>query len=184
MSITCSDGDVTSIDVKVPARKVLYRSRDIIPAPLEVIAVSWREHSLLGEGYELPPGGWDTVLKSGEGTITREIHWPNPRIIFRATAHRVTATELKVTLAAVRGHLPVGSILMDVNETLTAAGSQTAWDIEVSNGRGGQSVHPFWVRTRRGVLRGLQAEKDHRLHRMLEDAMESSWGKKEGGMVP
>ena len=62
-------------------------------------------------------------------------------------------------------------------EKLTAAGLQTAWDIEVSSERASPLAHPSWSRTRSWVLRGLQAERDHRLHRMLEDAMESSWGK-------
>ncbi len=64
-----------------------------------------------------------------------------------------------------------------VIEKLTAAGLQTAWDIEVSSGRGGSLAHPSWSRTRDAVLWGLQAERDHRLHRMMEDAMESSWWK-------
>ena len=157
--------------------EVIYRSRDFVPAPLKQASVCWRARSLLGESYEAPRGGWDTILEQGKGTITREMHWSSPRVIIRAQARRVTDNELKVTVTILRGQHTVGQV--QIVEKLTAAGLQTAWDIEVSTGRGGGLTPPSWFRMRMnsGVLRGLQAERDHRLHRMLEDAMESSWWK-------
>ena len=160
-----------------PARTVVYRSRDFVPVPLELANASWRARNLMGDSYESPNGGWDRILEQGEGTITREMHWSSPRVIIRAQARRVTDNELKVTVTILRGQHTVGQV--QIVEKLTAAGLQTAWDIEVSTGRGGGLAHPSWFRMRMnsGVLRGLQAERDHRLHRMLEDAMESSWWK-------
>ncbi len=159
----------------LPVDEVIYRSRDFVPVPLKLASACWRARSLLGESYEAPRGGWDTILEKGEGTITREIHWPRPRLTLRAQARFASDTELEVTMTILRGHHIPRPI--HVIEKLTAAGFQTAWDIEVSVGSGGRMVFPPWFRTRSEVLRGLQAERDHRLHRMLEDAMESSWGK-------
>ena len=160
-----------------PARAVIYRSRDLVPVPLEMASASWRARNLMGDSYESPNGGWDRILEQGEGTITREVHWSRPRLTLRAQARLVTDTELKVTVTILRGQHTVGQV--HIVEKLAAAGLQTAWDIEVSTGRGGGLAHPSWFRMRMnsGVLRGLQAERDHRLHRMLEDAMESSWWK-------
>jgi hypothetical protein len=157
-----------------PARTVVYRSRDFVPVPLKLASASWRARNLLGDSYESPNGGWDRILEQGEGTITREVHWSRPRVILRAQARLVTDTELKVTMTILRGRHTVGQV--QVVEKLTAAGLQTAWDIEVSTGRSGGLTPPSWFRMgmKSGVLRGLQAERDHRLHRMLEDAMESS----------
>ena len=159
----------------LPAPVVLYRSREIIPVPLEVVSVNWREHSLLGEAYETPKGGWDVVLKKGEGTITREVHWPRPKVILRAQARLISDVEMEATLTVMRRQRAVGEL--HITEKLIAAGHQTAWDIEVMDGRSHPLAHPAWARTRNGVLRGLLAERDHRLHRMLEDTLESSPGK-------
>ena len=155
--------------------EVIYRSRDFVPVSLKLASVSWRARSLLGESYESPRGGWDIILEKGEGTIIREVHWPRPKLTLRAEARFTSDTELEVTMTILRGHHITRWI--HVTEKLTAAGLQTAWDVEVSSGRSGSLAHPSWSRTRSAVLRGLQAERDHRLHRMLEDAMESSWGK-------
>jgi hypothetical protein len=162
-------------DRSLPSRKVLYRSRDIIPVPLKVASVSWREHSLLGEAYETPKGGWDVVLEKGEGIITREVHWPRPKVTLRVQARLLSDVEMEATLTVMRGQDAIGELL--IAEKLIAAGHQTAWDIEVMDGRSHPLAHPSWARTRNGVLRGLLAERDHRLHRMLEDALESSPGK-------
>ena len=150
---------------------VVYRSRDFVPVPLKVASLSWYTHSLLGESYESPRGGWDVVQKKGEGTITREIHWSRPKVILQAQAKFISVRELEATLTVLRGRHTMGQL--HITEKLLAAGHQTAWDIEVTDGRNGRLAHPSWVRTRSGVLRGLQAERDHRLHRMLEDAPES-----------
>ena len=154
---------------------VVYRSRDFVPVPLKVASLSWYAHSLLGESYESPRGGWDVVQKKGEGTITREIHWPRPKVILQAQARFISVRELEATLTVLRGRHTVGQL--HITEKLLAAGHQTAWDIEVTDGRNGRLARPSWIRTRSGVLRGLQAERDHRLHRMLENARESSPGK-------
>ena len=159
----------------LPVDEVIYRSRDFVPVPLKLASACWRARSLLGESYEAPRGGWDTILEKGEGTITREIHWPRPRLTLRAQARFASDTELEVTMTILRGHHIPRPI--HVIEKLTAAGFQTAWDFEVSSRRASPLAHPSWSRARSAVLRGLQAERDHRLHRMLEDAMESPWWK-------
>ncbi len=156
-------------------RPGVYRSRDLVPVPLDVARASWRERSILGGSYEPPRGGWDTILREGEKEITREIHWAKPRLVLKTRGRWVTPGELEVVLDVIRGRHTTGR--MRVHEKLTAAGHQTAWDIEISSERLGAWARPPWNRTGKALLKGLLTERDHRLHRMMEDAMESSWGK-------
>jgi hypothetical protein len=92
-------------DRSLASRKALYRSREIIPVPLKMAGVSWREHSLLSEAYETPRGGWDVVLEKGEGTITREVHWPRPKVTLRTQARLLSGVEMEATLSRVRGEV-------------------------------------------------------------------------------
>ena len=156
-----------ALDGVSPDERLLYGTRKIVPASLEVIKASWRKYSIVGDSYESPHGGWDTILSKGEGTVTRELHWPKHRLVLRAQGRLVTDTELEIKIEALRGRSPVGCV--QVGEKLAAAGFQTTWDLEITDKRGSR---PLWMATRDIITRMLQQEQDHRLHRILEDAVE------------